>query len=87
MPYPSTLNIGPLSQISAAAPSGPAQPGTAPRPAPDILTYCYASRMVYVTPGDTYDVRPIPILPLRLAFFTDYLYAFSTLLNSPRSLS
>ncbi|KAH9996659.1 hypothetical protein BJV74DRAFT_760130, partial [Russula compacta] len=22
---------------------------------PDILTYCYGSRLVYVTPGETYD--------------------------------
>ena len=24
---------------------------------PDILKYCYNSRMVYVTPGENYDVR------------------------------
>jgi len=56
MPYPSnTLTVGSLSQVSAAAPSGPAALGSAPRPPPDILTYCYSSRMVYVTPGETYD--------------------------------
>ena len=33
----------------------------APRASPDVITYFYASRMVYVAPADTYDVRPIPI--------------------------
>ena len=35
------------------------------RPPPDILTYCYGSRMVYVSPGEDYDVRSFPLnLPL-----------------------
>ena len=52
MPYPS--NALTLSQVSALAPSAsnPAQ-----RIPPDVLTYSYATRMVYVTPGETYDVR------------------------------
>ena len=35
---------------------------------PDILTYTYASRMVYVIPGETYDVRSSPQLPLPVVF-------------------
>jgi len=44
-----------LSQVSAAAPSVPAASGSAPRAGPDILTYSFASRMVYVTPGESHD--------------------------------
>jgi hypothetical protein len=30
---------------------------SAPRILPSILTYCYNSKLVYVTPGETYEVR------------------------------
>ena len=29
-----------------------------PQGVPDIIAYCYDSRLVYVTPGQSYDVRP-----------------------------
>jgi hypothetical protein len=29
----------------------------APRHPPSILTYCFNSKLVYVTPGETYEVR------------------------------
>ncbi|KAF8489553.1 hypothetical protein F5888DRAFT_1638548 [Russula emetica] len=48
-------DIGSLSQISAAVPPGPASSSSAPRAPPDVITYSYASRMVYVAPGETYD--------------------------------
>jgi hypothetical protein len=68
MPHPSNaLTFGSLSQVSATASSGAAAAGSAPRPSPDVLTYSYASRMVYVTPGDTYDVRPFPSTTASLA--------------------
>ena len=40
--------------------SVPPNPESSPtvRLGPDILTYSYASRMVYVAPGQSYDVRP-----------------------------
>ncbi len=50
------LTVGWSSQIGAAGPEA-----SAPRASPDVITYFYASRMVYVAPADTYDVRPIPI--------------------------
>ena len=74
MPHPSTLAVGSLSQVSAATPSALAASGSAPHVAPDILTYCYASRMVYVTPGESYDVRPCPH-NVSFPFFADRLYA------------
>ncbi|KAF8489554.1 hypothetical protein F5888DRAFT_1621859 [Russula emetica] len=51
------LTVGSLSQIGAAAPSGPATSSSAPRaraPA-NVITYSYASRLVYVAPAETYD--------------------------------
>ena len=44
-------------KISATVPPGPAASSSAP----NVLTYSYASRMVYVAPGETYDVRPLSI--------------------------
>ena len=86
MPHPSTLAVGSLSQVSAATPSALAASGSAPHVAPDILTYCYASRLVYVTPGESYDVRLCPhnvSFPFLLIDFTRP----SMLLKSPRSPS
>jgi hypothetical protein len=58
MLYPNnTLTVPSISQTGTVAPSGPWASGTGPRVPPDILTYSYASRMVYVTPGESYDVR------------------------------
>ena len=58
MLYPSNaLTVPSLSQAGTVIPSGPWASNTGPRAAPDILTYSYASRMVYVTPGESYDVR------------------------------
>ncbi|KAN0114195.1 hypothetical protein V8E52_006993 [Russula decolorans] len=51
------LTVGSPSQISAAAPSGPAASSSAPRarvPA-NVITYSYASRLVYVATAETYD--------------------------------
>ena len=45
---------------------------------PDILTYSYASRMVYVTPGETYDVSPASrLLPLSETVLVLMLTSFS----------
>jgi len=58
MLYPSNaLTLPSTPQSGPATPSGPWASGTGagPRVPPDILTYSYASRMVYVTPGDSYD--------------------------------
>jgi len=56
MLYPSnTLTVPSTAQIGPATFSGPGTSGAGPRVPPDILTYSYASRMVYVTPGETYD--------------------------------
>ncbi|KAI0249245.1 hypothetical protein BJV78DRAFT_1229291 [Lactifluus subvellereus] len=42
--------------VSHASASGrPAPAGNVVRNPPDILTYCYGSKMVYVTPGDSYE--------------------------------
>lgn len=62
------LTVGSRSRPDASAPPGNAT-GAAVRQPPDILTYCHNSRMVYVTPGETYDVcffltSPTPRLPL-----------------------
>ena len=65
MIYPSNaLTLPSMPQTGTATPSGPwaSGSGTGPRVSPDVLTYSYASRMVYVTPGDTYDVRPVSLL-------------------------
>ena len=52
------LTVGSRSRMDASAPPGNAAGTVASvRQPPDILTYCYDSRMVYVTPGETYDVR------------------------------
>lgn len=68
MLHPSNaLTVPSTSQSRPVTPPGPWASGTGPRVTPDILTYSYASRMVYVTPGDTYDVRPA--LPLIETFF------------------
>lgn len=54
MLYPSNaLTVPSTPQTSPMTLSGSS--GTGPRVSPDILTYSYASRMVYVTPGETYD--------------------------------
>lgn len=42
---------------ASAAPGNATATGTTTRLPPDILTYCHGSRMVYVTPGEDYDVR------------------------------
>jgi hypothetical protein len=58
------------SRTNASATPGSATPSI--RLPPDILTYCYGSQMVYVTPGEDYDVRSfLPNLPL--AAVTDRL--------------
>jgi hypothetical protein len=41
--------------------SGSVASSSAPRAPADVITYSYASRMVYVAPAETYDVRPLPI--------------------------
>lgn len=72
MPYPSNaLTVPSTSQSTSVTPSGPfaSGTGTGPRVAPDILTYSYASRMVYVTPGESYDVRFPLARPLSERFF------------------
>ena len=52
------LAVTSRSRTDAAAASGNATTaGTTTRLPPDILTYCHGSRMVYVTPGEDYDVR------------------------------
>jgi hypothetical protein len=51
---PNVLAVEPLSPT---VPPGPAASSSAP----NVITYSYASRMVYVAPGETYDVRPIYI--------------------------
>src|SRR5579863_9575494 len=57
MSYPSNaLTVGSRSRTDASAPQGNATGTAGVRQAPDILTYCHNSRMVYVTPGETYDV-------------------------------
>ena len=48
------LTVG-SHRMDASAPPGNTT-GTAIRQPPDILTYSHDSRMVYVTPGETYDV-------------------------------
>jgi hypothetical protein len=55
------LTAGSLSQFSAAVPPGPVASSSAPRVPADVITYSYASRIVYVAPAETYDVRPLPI--------------------------
>jgi len=56
MLYPSNALTAPsTSQAGTVTLSGPWATTTASRVAPDILTYSYVSRMVYVTPGDTYE--------------------------------
>ena len=56
------------SQISIAAPSVPTASSSAPPAPANVVTYSYASRLVFVAPTETYDVRPLPIhLPLRQA--------------------
>jgi len=50
MPYHSNALITMSSPIQT-----PAAASTSALGRPDILTYCYASRMVYVIPGETYD--------------------------------
>ncbi|KAI0250712.1 hypothetical protein BJV78DRAFT_1127648 [Lactifluus subvellereus] len=52
-PKLSTAPAGPVSRTFTS--SRPAPAGNVPRNPPDILTYCYGSRMVYVTPGDSYE--------------------------------
>ena len=59
------LTVGSSSQIIAAVPPEPAASSSAPRVPPNVLTYTYASRMVYVVTGETYDVRS----PSHLALF------------------
>ncbi|KAN0114194.1 hypothetical protein V8E52_006992 [Russula decolorans] len=49
------FTVGSLSQISAAGPGGPAASSSTPRAPADVLTYSYASRMVYVATAETYD--------------------------------
>jgi hypothetical protein len=48
------LTVGSRPHADASAPTG-AVTGNAVRLPPDILTYCYDTRMVYVTPGEDYD--------------------------------
>ncbi|KAI9462611.1 hypothetical protein F5148DRAFT_1213109 [Russula earlei] len=48
MTYPSYAFTTALSTTGSA-------PCITSRNPPDILTYCFATRMVYVTPGETYD--------------------------------
>lgn len=55
------LTTGSSSQINNAVLSGPAESSSAPRTPVDVITYSYGTRMVYVAPAPTYDVRPLPI--------------------------
>ena len=59
-----SLTVGSSSQISTAVPLGSVASSTVPRAPVDVVTYSYASRMVYVAPAKTYDVRPLPIYSL-----------------------
>ncbi len=69
MPYTSNaLTVGSRPHADASAPTGAAA-GSARLP-PDILTYCYDARMVYVTPGEDYDVRSF-LYSLNLATVAD----------------
>ncbi len=75
MLYPSnTLTVPSTAQIGPATFSGPGTSGAGPRVPPDILTYSYASRMVYVTPGETYDVRPSCLPPSETFWLMDLIY-------------
>lgn len=49
------LTVESLFQTSPGVPSEPAASSPAPRAPPDIITYSYASRMVYVVTAETYD--------------------------------
>ena len=66
---PNALTVGPRPRADVSAPSGTAA-GSAARLPPDILTYCYASRMVYVAPAEDYDVRSF-LHSLNLAIVAD----------------
>ena len=63
--------VGSRSRTDASAVPETTTAPTARSP-PDILTYCYGSRMVYVSPGGDYDVRSFP-LNLPLAVVADRL--------------
>ena len=51
------LAVGSSSQMSAVAPS---PSSSAPRAPTNVITYSYASRLVYVALAETYDVRSLP---------------------------
>jgi hypothetical protein len=63
------LTVGSRPRADASAPTGAAT-GSVARLPPDILTYCYDARMVYVTPGEDYDVRSF-LHSLNLAIVAD----------------
>jgi hypothetical protein len=70
MSYTSNAStVGSHPRAATSAPTGAAT-GNAARLPIDILTYCYDTRMVYVTPGEDYDVRPF-LHSLNLAIVAD----------------
>jgi hypothetical protein len=86
------LAVGLSSQISAAGPSGPVASSSAPQSPTNVITYSHASRLVYVAPAETYDVRPLLIYrfakfaPESNILLIDLLYAYrvpSILPSSP----
>ncbi len=64
MSYPSNaFTVGSRSRTPGASATRGMATGTTRLPS-DILTYCYDSRMVYVTRGESYDVRSfLPSFP------------------------
>ena len=69
-----TMAVGSPSQIGAVAPSEPAASSSAPRAPTSVITYSYASRLVYVAPAETYDVRSrFPPHPTALQSLIDLL--------------
>lgn len=54
---PNSMIMGsfPRGGMNASRPQGVS--AAAPRIPPSILTYCYDSKLVYVTPGESYEVR------------------------------
>ena len=53
---PNVYAVESRSRANVTSAPGDAK-GIAARPLPDILTYCYASQMMYVAAGKDYDVR------------------------------
>jgi len=50
---PNAVAVGSYSRMNASRPQ--AVSAAAPRNPPSILTYCFKSKLVYVTPGETYE--------------------------------